>query len=121
MEVSSRSINHLVEFGSEEGQPRMKEGGVRGWDRAKSETELRAKCPHLTWNNYKTRLLNKGPALCLLSEFVLVCIPGVAFGLQIYLSLCCFLLSFKHFMVSRSLNVPRSGFTLPVNDISPWH
>lgn len=117
MEVSSGSINHLVEFGSEEGQWWMKGG------RARSEAGLRTKCPHLTLNNYKTRLHDKGPAPGVLAVFVLVSlIPVFAFWLQI-----CFagsvwsLLSFKHFMVSRSLNMPRSGFTLPVDDISPWH
>lgn len=40
MEVSSGSINHLVEFGSEEGQRRMAggEGKERGWIVSKMST-----------------------------------------------------------------------------------
>lgn len=41
MEVSSGSINHLVEFGSEEGQLRMEGGGQgkeRGWIASKMST-----------------------------------------------------------------------------------
>lgn len=109
MEVSSGSINHLVEFGSEEGQAPLEKGG--------QDTIL---CPHLTLNNYKTRLLDKGPALCSLAVFVLVSLIPVS-PLRSDCVKTLPLLSFQHSMVSRSLNMPRSGFTLPVDDISPRH
>lgn len=40
MEVSSGSINHLVEFGSEEGQPPVEggQGKERGWIASKMST-----------------------------------------------------------------------------------
>lgn len=40
--------------------------------RARSEAGLQTKCPHLTPNNYKTRLRDKGPAPGVLAVFVLV-------------------------------------------------
>lgn len=48
MEVSSRSINHLVEFGSEEGQPRMKEVGGATGQRVRLDCEQNVHTSHGT-------------------------------------------------------------------------